>query len=103
MDKYKELQKLKEDCNVSAFLEVSKKADENDLGASVLLEQVKNYCKVKPTWSELTIRHAVVMCNISTRAYEHMRSEGILRLPSRSTLQRYLGFSAGEVGTLLTW
>lgn len=37
------------------------------------------------------------MHNMSTRAYEHMRSEGILRLPSRSTLQRFLGSSGGEV------
>lgn len=35
MNEYKDqLQRLKEDCNVSAFVEISKKADENHLGAS---------------------------------------------------------------------
>ncbi|KAH6919407.1 hypothetical protein HPB50_029605 [Hyalomma asiaticum] len=72
VDKYKqELQKLKEECYVSAFLQVVEKAKEKDLAASILVEQVQNFAKKKPTWSELTVRHAVVLRNLSTRAYEH--------------------------------
>ncbi|KAH7977535.1 hypothetical protein HPB49_002187 [Dermacentor silvarum] len=61
VDKYKqELQKLKEECYVSAFLQVVEKAKEKDLAASILVEQVQNFAKKKPTWSEVTVRHAVV-------------------------------------------
>ncbi|KAH8018240.1 hypothetical protein HPB51_000851 [Rhipicephalus microplus] len=77
VDKYKqELQKLKEESYVSAFLQVVEKAKEKDLAASILVEQVQNFAKKKPTWSELTVRHAVVLRNLSTRAYEHVRSTG---------------------------
>ncbi|KAH7967342.1 hypothetical protein HPB49_024127 [Dermacentor silvarum] len=72
VDKYKqELQKLKEECYVSAFLKVVEKAKEKDLAASILVEQVHNFAKKKPTWSEVTMRHAVVLRNLSTRAYGH--------------------------------
>ncbi|KAH7958428.1 hypothetical protein HPB49_001614 [Dermacentor silvarum] len=75
VDKYKqELQKLKEECYVSAFLQVVEKAKEKDLAASILVEQVQNFAKKKPTWSEVTVRQAVVLRNLSTRAYEHLRS-----------------------------
>ncbi|KAL1475603.1 hypothetical protein MTO96_037172 [Rhipicephalus appendiculatus] len=93
-----ELQKLKEECYVSAFLHVVEKAEEKDLAASILVEQVQNFANKKPTWSEVTVRHAVVLRNLSTRAYEHVRSTGILRLPCRSTLERFMGSSRGEVG-----
>ncbi|KAH7945188.1 hypothetical protein HPB49_007718 [Dermacentor silvarum] len=99
VDKYKqELEKLKEECYVSAFLQGVEKAKEKDLAASILVEQVQNFAKKKPTWSEVTVRHAVVLRNLSTRAYEHVRSTGILRLPCRSTLERFMGSSRGEVG-----
>ncbi|KAH7976578.1 hypothetical protein HPB52_016519 [Rhipicephalus sanguineus] len=99
VDKYKrELQKLKEDCYVPAFLQVVEQASENELAASILLEQVKNFQKVKPTWSEVTVRHAVVLRNLSAKAYEHIRSSGLLRLPCRSTLERFLSSSRKEVG-----
>ncbi|KAH9368167.1 hypothetical protein HPB48_000821 [Haemaphysalis longicornis] len=58
----------------------------------------QNFQKIKPTWSELTVRHAVILRNLSTRAYEHMRTEGILRLPCGSTLERFMGSSRRQVG-----
>ncbi|KAH9368597.1 hypothetical protein HPB48_004052 [Haemaphysalis longicornis] len=99
VDKYKkELQKLKEECYVPAFLQVVEQASEKELAARILLEQVKNFQKVKPTWSECTVRHAVVLRNLSPQAYEHIRTTGLLRLPCRSTLERFLGSSRKEVG-----
>ncbi|KAH8009746.1 hypothetical protein HPB51_019057 [Rhipicephalus microplus] len=77
---------------------VVEQASENELAASILLEQVKSFQKVKPTWSEVTVRHAVVLRNLSARAYEHIRSSGLLRLPCRSTLERFFGSSRNEVG-----
>lgn len=79
VDKYKrKLQKLKEDCYVPAFLQVVNQASENK---SILLEQVKNFQKVKLMWSEVTGSHTVILRNPSARAYEHLRSSGLLRLP----------------------
>ncbi|KAH7976485.1 hypothetical protein HPB52_014486 [Rhipicephalus sanguineus] len=51
VDKYnEELRKLKEECYVSAFLQVVEEAKEKDLAASILVEQVQNFAKKKPTW-----------------------------------------------------
>lgn len=99
VDKYKqELRQLKEVCHLTAFASVVEAASEKHLGASILLDQVKNFSAARPTWSEVTVRHCIILRNLSTRAYEHIRNEGILRLPSRATLQRYLGVNTGEVG-----
>ncbi|XP_040067999.1 uncharacterized protein LOC120836169 [Ixodes scapularis] len=96
VDKYKqELEKLKEDCYVSVFLNIREKANEKDLQASILFEQTQNFQKKKPTRTELTVRHAVILRNLSTRAYEHMGTEG---LPCRSTLECFMGSSHGEAG-----
>lgn len=44
VNKYKqEIQKHKEECFVPAFLQVVKKAEEKDLAASLLVEQVPNF------------------------------------------------------------
>lgn len=47
--------------------------------------------------SEDTLRHSIVLRHLSTRMYEHLRS-GLLKLPSRKTLQNYLGTTSGETG-----
>ncbi|KAH7960192.1 hypothetical protein HPB49_017615 [Dermacentor silvarum] len=75
-------------------------ADEEDGSAKAVLlrDQVKSYKKKKPQWSEITIRHCIVSRHLSTKTYEHITSEGLLRLPCRSTLQKYIGTVAGEVG-----
>ncbi|KAL1439171.1 hypothetical protein MTO96_047387 [Rhipicephalus appendiculatus] len=99
VDSYKEeLRKLKEECYVSAFLEVVDDAEEGTAKAVLLLDQVKNYKRKKPRWSELTIRHGIVMRHLSTKAYEYLRSEELLKLPCRTTLQKYFGSTSGEVG-----
>ncbi|KAH7965039.1 hypothetical protein HPB49_002889 [Dermacentor silvarum] len=53
---------------------------------------------MNPIWSEITVRHAVVLRYLSARAYEHIRSSGLLHLPCRSTLERFLGSSRKDVG-----
>ncbi|KAL1466361.1 hypothetical protein MTO96_042785 [Rhipicephalus appendiculatus] len=99
VDSYKEeLRKLKEECYVSAFLEVVDDAEEGTAKAVLLLDQVKNYKKKKPRWSELTIRHGIVMRHLSTKAYQYLRSEELLKLPCRTTLQKYFGSTSGQVG-----
>lgn len=68
VDAYKqELQKLKESCYVSAFLEVVADAEDGIAKAVLLRDQVKNYTKKKPQWSEVTIRHCIVIQHLSTK------------------------------------
>ncbi|KAH6922495.1 hypothetical protein HPB50_015122 [Hyalomma asiaticum] len=76
--KYKqELQKLKKECYVSPFLQVVEKA--KDLAASIFVEQGSEFCRGTNV-VEVTVRHAVVLHNLSTRAYEHVRSTAATKL-----------------------
>ncbi|KAH6948106.1 hypothetical protein HPB50_022975 [Hyalomma asiaticum] len=86
VDRYKkELDRLKDECHVSKFLQVVEDSKLPSTKAKLILGQVINYKAKKPTWSE-------------TKAYEHIRTEKLLALPCRATLQKYLGNSVGEVG-----
>lgn len=99
VDAYKqELQKLRDESCVGAFLEVASDAERGDAKAKLLLDQVRNYKKKKPQWSETTIRHCIVIRNLSAKAYEYLRTENLLRLPCNKTLQKYIGTVSGEVG-----
>ncbi|KAH6942939.1 hypothetical protein HPB50_012246 [Hyalomma asiaticum] len=62
------------------------------------MDQINNYTKKTATWNETTGRYCIVLRNLSTKAYEYIRSEGLLRLPCRNTLHKYIGTSTGEVG-----
>lgn len=44
------------------------------------------------------MRHCIIMRHLSTKAYEHVRKEGLLKLPGRTTLQEFLGCASGEAG-----
>ncbi|KAH7973905.1 hypothetical protein HPB49_006801 [Dermacentor silvarum] len=99
VDKYKEeVKQLKEDCNLTAFVKVLEAAQEKHVGACILVDQVTNFSKVRPTYSEVTVRNCIVLRNLSAKAYEFIRSKNLLKLPSRATLQRFLGVTTGEVG-----
>ncbi|KAH9384431.1 hypothetical protein HPB48_026438 [Haemaphysalis longicornis] len=99
VDSYKEeLLKLKEAAHVSAFLEVTSDAEKGNAKALLIVDQVKNYQKKKPQWSETTLRHSIILRNLSTKAYEYLRSEDLLRLPCNKTIQKYIGAVSGEVG-----
>ncbi|KAL1477039.1 hypothetical protein MTO96_036080 [Rhipicephalus appendiculatus] len=87
VDTYKqELEKLGESCCVSAFLEVAADAEDGIANAMQLREQVQNYRKKKPQWSEVTIRQCIVIRHLSAKTYKHIGSEGLLRPACRSTL-----------------
>lgn len=88
MERYKEeVRKLKEDSGMSAFLRIVEASEENDLQASFLHDQVKNYGRKRPLWSEVTIKYSTILRSLSAEAYEYLRSECLLRLPCRTTLQ----------------
>ncbi|XP_064482840.1 uncharacterized protein LOC135395673 [Ornithodoros turicata] len=99
VDSYKtELKKLKEDDDVDTFQYMKNRAAESNPQAMFLMDQVRNFKKKSPRWSEDTLRHSIVLRHLSTRAYKHVRSQGLLKLPSRNTLQNYIGISSGETG-----
>ncbi|KAH9367414.1 hypothetical protein HPB48_004009 [Haemaphysalis longicornis] len=98
VDSYKELLKLKEAAHVSAFLEVTSDAEKGNAKALLIVDQVKNYQKKKPQWSETTLKHSIVLRNLQTKAYEYLRSEDLLRLPCNKTIQKYIGAVSVEVG-----
>lgn len=44
------------------------------------------------------LRHSIILRNLSTKAYEYLRSEDLLRLPCNKTLQNYIDAVSGEIG-----
>lgn len=91
LERYKnELQRLKKQCHVNAFLEVVSDAEKGDVKATVLLDQVKNLRRKKPQWSVTTVQQCANLRNSSQYAYDYMRRGKLFRLPGRNTLQEYL-------------
>lgn len=98
-DRYEEeLKKLKSDCHFGDLQYVREQAKEKHLPAVFLWDQIVNFKRKKPAWSEDVIRHSIILRHLSTKAYEHVRKEMLLKLPSRSTLQNYIGSSSAETG-----
>ncbi|KAM7309977.1 hypothetical protein ISCGN_006946 [Ixodes scapularis] len=102
VDRYKKdlekLRNLREEDDVTNFLNIREQAKEKNISAMFLVDQVKNYHKKSPRWTEHTIRHCILLRHISTKAYEHIRSEELFKLPSRNTLQSYIGAASGQTG-----
>ncbi|KAH9371891.1 hypothetical protein HPB48_019335 [Haemaphysalis longicornis] len=76
---------------------IKERATEKHPAALFLLDQITNFKKIRPTWTEETTRRCVVLRHLSTKAYEHMRGEA-LKLPSRKTLTNYIGTTSGQTG-----
>lgn len=99
VDKYKmELKKLHEDALVADVSYIKERAKEKEPAAIFLMEQIENFRKKRPSWSEETTRRCVVLRHLSTKAYEHIRGETLLKLPCRKTLSNYMGTTSGETG-----
>jgi hypothetical protein len=64
-------------------------AKKNEIKAIFLLDQINNY-KQKPKWSEITVRACISWRISSPKGYNYCNNL-LLKLPSRRTLQRYLG------------
>jgi hypothetical protein len=58
--------------------------------AIFLLDQINNYNKKKPIWSEMTIRQCIVWRFCSSKRYEFPRNV-LLKLPRKTTLKKYFG------------
>lgn len=71
--------------------------EEGDKTALFIKTQVTCFSKKKPVYCEGILRECVLWKVCSNRGYEHIRSRGLLKLPCRTTLQKYVGQSKGEV------
>ncbi|KAF4529427.1 hypothetical protein B566_EDAN003523 [Ephemera danica] len=58
--------------------------------AIFLLDLVHNFNKIRPKWSESTIRHCIIWRGSGPAGYETARTCGLLRSPARTTLDKYL-------------
>jgi hypothetical protein len=65
-------------------------AKKNEMKAIFLLDQINNYNKQKPKWSEITVRACISWRISSPKGYNYCNNL-LLKLPRRRTLQRYLG------------
>ncbi|CAN8016387.1 unnamed protein product, partial [Ixodes persulcatus] len=92
-----QLQELKQ-VGLQDFLDIKEAAAENDILAVIILDQVANFVKQRPSWKEATIRQYVMAPNMSPGTYEYLRSSRTLKLPCRKTLQNYIGPCGGQVG-----
>ncbi|KAG0433889.1 hypothetical protein HPB47_019505 [Ixodes persulcatus] len=63
-----------------------------------LVEQITNAPRQQPVWSPDFVLECVLLYYLSPKAYRYIRNRGLLKLPSKNTLLRYVGKSDGEKG-----
>ncbi|XP_064468483.1 uncharacterized protein LOC135379168 [Ornithodoros turicata] len=80
---------------------LERRADEGDPQAQFLKEQLEYLLKIKPHWSEETVRNCILWNARSPAAYRYVRDAKFLKLPSLSTLKRYVGPCTGDAVTSL--
>lgn len=73
-------------------------AEEKNKKAVYLLDQINNFGKKRPEWSELSIRYCLAWRLVSPKGYDHARVSKLISAPSRSTLDRYIGNVDCDVG-----
>lgn len=83
---------------IGKIKKINEAAAERNQKAVYLLDQIHNFDRQKPQWSELSIRYCVVWRSISPKGYEHARASKLISAPSRSTLNRYVGTVDGDSG-----
>lgn len=71
--------------------------EESNEKALFLQEQLAFLGKKKGLWREETVRKCVLLHAKSPAGYRLLREIGVLTLPSRCTLKRYIGACTGEV------
>lgn len=99
VDSYKEeWKRVKEDCHFGDLTYTREQAEEKHLPAMFLWDQIVNFKRQNPAWTDDVVCHCVILRHLSTKVYEHTRTEGLLKLPCRSTLQNYIGSSSRETG-----
>ncbi|XP_037523600.2 DNA transposase THAP9 [Rhipicephalus sanguineus] len=93
----KRMKKMDACMKKSNFTILQEKIDNNDPKALFLQEQLVLLSAKKKHWREETIRNCVLWHGKSPSGYRLLRETGVLVLPSRSTLKRYIGACTGQV------
>ncbi|KAF4517368.1 hypothetical protein B566_EDAN013641 [Ephemera danica] len=90
LEKYKDeieiLETVKEEC------------EEGDVHSIFLMDQIKNFQKERPRWSETTVRNCIVWRARSSAGYETARKLGIIKSPCKTTLDKYMGNLSSGTG-----
>ncbi|KAL3193012.1 hypothetical protein MRX96_058518 [Rhipicephalus microplus] len=60
------------------------------------MEQITNFDMTRPTWQQPTMRECLLWKAISCKSYDHVRERKLLKLPCRSTLEKFVGSYTGE-------
>ncbi|KAG0414804.1 hypothetical protein HPB47_008038 [Ixodes persulcatus] len=95
----RDLQEVMEDMDVATFLTIREEAKEGRTAAVFLMDQVTNFYRRCPRWTDDTVRHCARLRDVSVLAYEHIRSKELLKLPSRNALKRQIAeVDSGGVG-----
>ncbi|KAL1478898.1 hypothetical protein MTO96_052284 [Rhipicephalus appendiculatus] len=105
-EKVKQL--LKEEEKVSEYYRESKHhacvkkitadAQKGEKKAVFLLHQIECYGKKHAAYPEEVVRECVIWRFLSPRGYDHARTSGLLTLPAKCTLQRYIDPSPTSSG-----
>lgn len=66
-------------------------AEQGEKKAVFLVHQIERYGKKRGSYPEVVIRECVIWRFISPKGYEYARKSGLLTLPAKCTLQRYMG------------
>lgn len=107
-NKLKKYQKLSKEIKarsgiIKQAIRIAQSAEMNHNDA-FLYDLINNFEKKKRVFSESTIKHCNTWQNLSAKGYEYPRKNGLLTLPSRHVLQKYLeqiAATPAETETLL--
>ncbi|KAJ4442671.1 hypothetical protein ANN_04260 [Periplaneta americana] len=93
-----ELEKKMHHPELDQLTVIKELAEEKNKKAVYLLDQINNFGKKRPEWSELSIRYCLAWRLVSPKGYDHARVSKLISAPSRSTLDRYIGNVDCDVG-----
>ncbi|KAH9384353.1 hypothetical protein HPB48_026360 [Haemaphysalis longicornis] len=84
--------------HLAALEEIVADAERGEKKAVFLLHQIGRYGKKHDSYPEEFIRECVIWRFISPKGYDYARTSGLLTLPTKCTLQRYMGPSPTTSG-----
>jgi hypothetical protein len=78
-------------------------ANNMNLQAILILDQIKNYNKKNPRWSEMTIHQCIAWWFCSPKGYEFPRNS-LFKLSCKTTLKKYFGIGNEDlIQNRLVW
>lgn len=94
----RKVQEFEQNKAVQALKNIFAAADRGDKTATFVRHQIMSFGKTRPSYEEHVLRECVLWKACSSKGYEHVKARKLFKLPCRSTLQKFVGRSTGEVG-----